>query len=118
MSYDAECYCATNDGHLCVFCELESDSRLEKLAKNLAIGAALCRAYLLGMSACTCDVGPSGHEWHRYQYGAAWDGGVLRFYELRCPRWFFKCQRVRKSVSKSSPWFRWREDMREEWNAL
>lgn len=53
-----------------------------------------------------------------WTYGAAWDGGCLSHYELRCPRWFFKCLRVRKNVSKSSPWFRWREDLVDEWNAL
>ncbi|NUO54313.1 MAG: hypothetical protein HOV80_36170 [Polyangiaceae bacterium] len=50
-------------------------------------------------------------------YGGAWDGGFLFHYELQCPRWFFKCQRVKKNVSKGSPWYRWREDLADEWNA-
>lgn len=53
-----------------------------------------------------------------WTYGAAWDGGCLLHYELRCTRWFFKCLRVKKGVSKSSPWFRWQEDLVNEWNAI
>lgn len=33
------------------------------LVRNLGIAAALCRAWHLGMAACSCDVGPSGPEW-------------------------------------------------------
>lgn len=49
-------------------------------------------------------------------YGAAWDGGTLQHWELRCPRWFFRCHTVRKNVSKSDPWWRWKEDLTDEWN--
>ena len=73
-------------------------------------------AETLPMLPCTCGRKPRLVE-TGYSYGAAWDGGVLRFYELRCPRWLFKCHRVKKAVSKSSPWHRWREDLRDEWNA-
>ena len=52
-----------------------------------------------------------------WKYGGAWDGGCLLFYELRCSRSLFKCLRVKKSVSKSSPWWRWQEDLVDEWNA-
>jgi hypothetical protein len=51
-----------------------------------------------------------------WTYYAAWDGGPLVHYELRCPRWFFKCLRVRKDVAKKSPWYRWSLDLIEEWN--
>jgi hypothetical protein len=72
---------------------------------------------LTGAVPCKCGRNPRLVE-TGWQHGAAWDGGVLCFYELQCPRWFFKCQRVEKKVSKSSPWYRWREDLVDEWNAL
>jgi hypothetical protein len=51
MSYDAECYCADlPKPEQCVFCEMETDHRLKKLAHNLAIAAGLCRAFESGES--------------------------------------------------------------------
>lgn len=47
MSYDAECYCDNGVVALCVFCEIEAGDRLKRLASNLAIGGALCRAWKL-----------------------------------------------------------------------
>jgi DNA-binding NtrC family response regulator len=52
VSYDAECYCGEPAQampgapvvELCVFCEMERDSRLEKLGKNLMTAGALHRA--------------------------------------------------------------------------
>lgn len=68
-----------------------------------------------GAKPCVCGRLPRLVE-VGYTYRGAWDGGCLIHYELRCPRWFFKCLRVKKKVSKSSPWFRWREDLVSEWN--
>ena len=45
MSYDAECYCATNDGIPCVFCEIETSDRLKMLARNLSAAAMLCAVW-------------------------------------------------------------------------
>jgi len=48
MSYDAECYCATNDGLLCVFCEMASDARLRNIAHNLAVAGGMCASWWSG----------------------------------------------------------------------
>lgn len=64
MSYDEECYCASNDGAQCVFCELATDARMERLAKSLAIGAALCEAFNRGLyNIDCCNVFPSVNWW-------------------------------------------------------
>lgn len=66
---------------------------------------------------CACGRAPRLVE-TGFTYGAAWDWGCLIHCELRCPRWFRKCLRIKKDVSKSSPWHRWREDLVDEWNTV
>lgn len=67
MSDDEECYCAAlmrNEGPLCVFCELATDARLERLAKNLVIACMLDRAWSLGYAAAGDAYGMTdGTEW-------------------------------------------------------
>lgn len=51
------------------------------------------------------------------------DGYSLTYYKLMCRRWwhgwwgacFSPCRR--KAVSNGDPWYRWREDLTEEWNS-
>ena len=50
-----------NTGIECLWCRWFA---LSIFASNLATAGALCRSYQLGHDACTCDVGPRGHEWH------------------------------------------------------
>lgn len=47
-----------------IYREMMLRERLDRLARNLTIAAALERAYHLGGAACWCDQGPRGNEWY------------------------------------------------------
>lgn len=53
-----------------------------------------------------------------YTYGAAWDGGCLIHMALQCPRWFFKCLRIERGVSKSWAYHDWQNELTRKWNAM
>lgn len=57
-----------------------------------------------------------------YSMRAAYNGHNLFYYVMECRPFFglvgTHVSTARKGVASKDPWYRWREDLADEWNAL